>query len=155
MWRDTVMFLGFMSLHILRGQKWSLLSYHARHFQQIHWSKLLCGMYGFTAKSSVATFNYNIDKILELHIEEEFGIDWQKFIWSLFCIRFFFTFSLNRQNFSKLSFKPNFPVCSLASRAHCCKLLLTNLWLGLMQLSKREFLAKGQGWSLYPFIFRS
>ena len=61
-------------------------------------------MYGFTAKSSVATFNYNIDKILELHIEEEFGIDWQKFIWSLFCIRFFFYFLIKSAKFLKTFF---------------------------------------------------
>ena len=41
------------SLHNLGGQKWSFPCYHARHFQQIHWNKLLCGMYGFTAKSSL------------------------------------------------------------------------------------------------------
>ena len=34
-----------------------ILCYHARHLQQIYWSKLLCGMYGFTAKSSIATLN--------------------------------------------------------------------------------------------------
>ena len=48
-----MMFLTSNSLHNLRGQKWSCPCYHARHLQQIHWSKLLCGMYGFTAKSSV------------------------------------------------------------------------------------------------------
>ena len=47
------MFLASNSLHNLRGQKWSCPCYHARHLQQIQWSKLLCGMYGFTAKLSV------------------------------------------------------------------------------------------------------
>ena len=47
------MFLASKSLHNLRGQKWSCLCYHARHLQQIHLNKLFCGMYGFTAKSSV------------------------------------------------------------------------------------------------------
>ena len=34
-----------------------ILCYHPRHLQQIHWSKLLCGMYGLMAKSSVAPLN--------------------------------------------------------------------------------------------------
>ena len=34
-----------------------ILCYHASHLQQIHWSKLLCGMFGLTAKSSVARLN--------------------------------------------------------------------------------------------------
>ena len=34
-----------------------ILCYHARHMQEIHWSKLLSGMYGLMAKSSVATLN--------------------------------------------------------------------------------------------------
>ena len=55
-----MMFLASNSLHNLRGQKWSCPCYHARHLQQIHWSKLLCGMYGFTAKSSVPTFDYHV-----------------------------------------------------------------------------------------------
>ena len=33
------------------------ICYHASLLQQIHFSKLLCGMYGLTAKSSVATLN--------------------------------------------------------------------------------------------------
>ena len=32
-------------------------NFHARHLQQIHWSKLVCGMYGLTAKSSIARLN--------------------------------------------------------------------------------------------------
>ena len=52
-----MMFLASISLHNLRGQKWSCPCYHARHLRQIHWSKLLSGMYGLTAKSSVATLN--------------------------------------------------------------------------------------------------
>ena len=52
-----MMFLASNSLHNLRGQKWSCPCYHARHLQQIHWSKLLCGMYGLTAKSSVPRLN--------------------------------------------------------------------------------------------------
>ena len=33
------------------------LCYLARHLQEIHWSKLVCGMYGLTAKSSIARLN--------------------------------------------------------------------------------------------------
>ena len=33
-----------------------ILCYHARHLQQIDWSKLLCGMYS-TAKSSISRLN--------------------------------------------------------------------------------------------------
>ena len=33
------------------------LCYHARHLQQINWIQLLCWMYGFMAKSSIATLN--------------------------------------------------------------------------------------------------
>ena len=51
-----MIFLASNSLHNL-GQKWSCPCYHARHLQQIHWSKLLCGMYGFMAKSSVSRLN--------------------------------------------------------------------------------------------------
>ena len=52
-----MMFLASNRLHNLRGQKWSCPCYHAKHLQQIHWSKLLCGMYGLTAKSSVPRLN--------------------------------------------------------------------------------------------------
>jgi hypothetical protein len=34
-----------------------ILCYLARYLQHIHWSKLLCGMYGLTAKSSVSRLN--------------------------------------------------------------------------------------------------
>ena len=44
--------LASNSHHNLRGQKLLFLCYHTRHLQQ---NSLLCGMYGFTAKSSVAT----------------------------------------------------------------------------------------------------
>ena len=45
----------------LYGLPWlQIFVYHARHLHQIHWSKLLCGMYGFTAKSSVTTFDYHV-----------------------------------------------------------------------------------------------
>ena len=55
--RRDMMFLASYSLHNHRGQKWSCPCYHARHLQQIHWSKPLCGMYGLTAKSSAPTLN--------------------------------------------------------------------------------------------------
>ena len=55
--RRDMMFLASNSLNNLRGQKWSCPCYHARHLQQIHWSKLLCGMYGLMAKSSVPRLN--------------------------------------------------------------------------------------------------
>ena len=45
------------SLHNLGGQKQLCLCYHARHLQKIHWSKLLCGIYGFTAKLSISRLN--------------------------------------------------------------------------------------------------
>ena len=48
---------GLNSLHNLRGQNWLCLCYQSRYLQQIHWSKLLCGMYGFTAKWSIPTLN--------------------------------------------------------------------------------------------------
>ena len=46
-------------------------SYHTRYLQQIHWSKLLCGMYGFTAKSPVqhSTTMSLINKILGVSME--------------------------------------------------------------------------------------
>ena len=50
-------FVASNSLQNIRGQKWSCPCYLARHLQQIHWSKLLCGMYGLTAKLSVARLN--------------------------------------------------------------------------------------------------
>ena len=51
-----MMFLASNSLHNLRGQKWSCPYHHPRHLQQTYWSKLLCGMYGLTAKSDVPLF---------------------------------------------------------------------------------------------------
>ena len=44
---------NFLSMRLI----FLILCYHARHLQQIHWSKLLCGMYGFTAKSSISRLN--------------------------------------------------------------------------------------------------
>ena len=55
--RQDMMVLASNSLQNLRGQKWPCPCYHARHLQQFHWSKLLCGMYSFTAKSSIALLN--------------------------------------------------------------------------------------------------
>ena len=40
-----------------KGWFFLILCYHARHLQQIHWSKLLCGMFGLTVKSSIAGLN--------------------------------------------------------------------------------------------------
>ena len=52
-----MMFLASNSFHNLRGQKQLCPCYHARNLQEIHWNKLLCGMYGFTAKLSVPRLN--------------------------------------------------------------------------------------------------
>ena len=51
-----MMFLASNSRHNLRDQKWSCPCYHARHLQQIHWSELLCRMYGLTAKSTFVKY---------------------------------------------------------------------------------------------------
>ena len=48
---------GFIYFSEDGGWYFMILCYCASHLQQIHWSKLLCGMYGLTAKSSVATMN--------------------------------------------------------------------------------------------------
>jgi hypothetical protein len=48
-----------------------ILCYHARHLLQIHWSKLLCGMYGFMAKSSVSRLN--ICRILMRYVNQSGG----------------------------------------------------------------------------------
>ena len=58
--RWYMMFMASNSLHNMGGQKLSCPCYHARHLQQIHWTKLFCGMYGFTAKLSVATCDYRV-----------------------------------------------------------------------------------------------
>ena len=63
-----LMFLASNSLLNLRGQNYLCLCYHARHLQQIHWSKLLCGIYGFMAKSSVSRLNILRLLIRFLHI---------------------------------------------------------------------------------------
>ena len=52
-----LVFLASNSFHNLRGQKLLCLCYHARHLQQIHRSKLLFGVYGFTANLSLATLD--------------------------------------------------------------------------------------------------
>ena len=76
--------LASNSLLNLRGQKLSCPCYHARHLQQIHWSKLLCGMYGFTVSQR---FVENI--ILRfLFLKENFGLVLQRSLqyykkWSL------------------------------------------------------------------------
>ena len=57
-WINSFMpFLASNCLHNLWGQKWLFLCHHAIHLQQIHWSKLLCGMHGFTPKSSISRLN--------------------------------------------------------------------------------------------------
>ena len=50
-------------------------SYHERYLQQIHSRKLLCGMYDFMAKSSIATLN--ICQIL-MRLSLDFSLKFQK-----------------------------------------------------------------------------
>ena len=54
------LYLKLKSSHLLlwtEADFFLILCYHARHLQQIPLSKLLCGMYGLTAKSSIARLN--------------------------------------------------------------------------------------------------
>ena len=63
--------------------KWAFFA-SFRHLQEIHWSKLLCGMFGFSAKSSVTTLNIlqlsirfikTKNKIISLHPVQRTKVD--------------------------------------------------------------------------------
>ena len=63
--RRDIVFLASNSLHNLGSQNLSCPCYHPKNFEQIHWSKLFCKMYGLPVMLSISTWtnSKNINKM--------------------------------------------------------------------------------------------
>ena len=111
--------------------------FHTRHLQQIHWSKLLCWMYGFTAKSSISILD--ICKIL-MRFSFLPGLERELDKTNCLSIELPLEYFLFRKvSKHKLFFKPS-------SNQFSCNLMPTLMWF-------LKVIPSGLLWAIILFLF--